>query len=129
MICDLSTVNQGTNTLDAIFVKAAPRMALMRKQLKLNPEDFEIVDFLDFVEAMKNMHENEKPLFKERFPTLQSTNVMHTLTFDEGVTKGCTLPKLQKMIEDVLGKDKKCAVSIVQRTHRYRMLHRKGRVS
>ena len=103
--------------LETIFEMAAPRMTLMRKLLKLNPELFEIVDFLDFVEAMKNMHENDKPLFKERFPTLQSTNVMGTSTFDEVVTNGCTLPKLQKMIEDVLGKDKKCTVSIMFNEH------------
>ena len=103
--------------MEDIFVKAAPRMTLMRKLLKLNPENFEIVDFLDFVEAMKNLHEEDKPKFLLRFGGLQSTNVMHTMTFDESVNKGCTLPKLQKMIEDVLGKDKKCTVSIMFNEH------------
>ena len=103
--------------MDDIFAQAAPRMSMVRELLELKSEDYEYVDFLDFVGVMKNMCENDKDLFQKRFPSLQSKNVLHTKTYDEDVTKGCTLPDMKKRIEDVLRKDKKCAVSIVYNEH------------
>jgi hypothetical protein len=103
--------------LEGIFAYAAPRMRLMRKLPSMDPNLVEDVEFPDFVEAMKKLQEDDNKQFQLRFPTVESKNVMRTCSFDEDVTKGCPLPRLQKRIEDVLGKDKICTVSIMFNEH------------
>ena len=103
--------------MEDIFAYAAPRMRLMRKLLKLDPELFEDVEFYEFVQAIKSLKEDDNALFQKRFPLLEPKNVMRTCSFDEDVTKDQPLPKLKKLVEDVLTNDKKCAVSIMFNEH------------
>jgi hypothetical protein len=93
-------------------------MRLMRKLLKLDPDKFEDVEFYEFVDAIKKYMKDENIKFQERFSKLlDSKNVLLTCSFDEDVAKGQPLPKLKKLVEDVLTKDKICAVSIMFNEH------------
>ena len=103
--------------MEQIFAYAAPRMRLMRKLLKLNPELVEEVEFLDFLYAIQRLHSDDNDTFLLRFPHVETNNVLRTVTFDEDVRKGYPLPTLKKWVEDVLKTDKKCAVSILFNQH------------
>ncbi len=89
------------------------------------------MNFYEFVDAIKKYLKDDNIKFQERFGTLlESKNVLLTCSFDEDVTKGQPLPKLKKLVEDVLTEDKiMCSLDHVQRTYRDRMLRREGRVS
>ena len=119
VICNLCFVDgvPDKKDLEKLFLYAAPRLRLLREKLRMDPDLYEDVDFFDFVVEMQRLVEDDKPFIQQWFPSLEYDNVLDAVMFDEEVREDHPLPALKKKVEDVLVKDKQCAISIMFNEH------------